>query len=254
MGVAGQLIVQPDRNAWTAAAVERFVAASRAAIEDHGRFLVALAGGSTPRGLYEALAGDAGNAIDWASVVLILGDERCLPLGDPGRNLTMVTEALLAPRSLTSSQVVPLYDGTEPRASLTQARRWLVEMLGGDPSSGPPLQPLDLVLLGLGENCHTASLFPGLPWSLERSAWVVAEYVEVVGQWRLSLTPLVLREAAEIIFLIEGAAKAHAVVSVLEDPVDPTVRPAQAFVDCAQVTWLLDESAARQLPDSLSHL
>ena len=206
-----------------------------------------MAGGNTPRGLYEALAGTAGDGIDWGAVIVVLGDERCLPLGDPGRNLTMATDALLRPRSLEASQIVPLYDGTEPRASLGQARKWLVDHLGGDPESGPPIRPIDLVLLGLGDNCHTASLFPGLPWALDATSWVVAEYVEVVGQWRLSLTPTVLSAAREIVFLIEGSAKASAVASVLEGPIDPLVRPAQAFLGCSQVTWLLDGPAASEL-------
>ena len=159
----------------------------------------------------------------------------------------MATEALLRPRSLEASQIVPLYDGTEPRESLDQATRWLAELLGGDPRSGPPSRPIDLVLLGLGDNCHTASLFPGLPWALDTTSWVVAEYVEVVGQWRLSLTPMVLSGAREILFLIEGAAKASAVASVVEGPIDPMVRPAQAFLGCPQVTWLLDRPAASEL-------
>ena len=103
------------------------------------------------------------------------------------------------------------------------------------------------MLLGLGDNCHTASLFPGLPWALDTTSWVVAEYVEVVGQWRLSLTPMVLSGAREILFLIEGAAKASAVASVVEGPIDPMVRPAQAFLGCPQVTWLLDRPAASEL-------
>ena len=247
MGVAGQIVVEPDGPAWTAAAVERFVEAARTAIEREGRFIVALAGGNTPRGLYEALAGPAGDAIDWGAAIVVIGDERCLPLGDPGRNLTMATEALLRPRSLEASQIVPLYDGTEPRESLDQATRWLAELLGGDPRSGPPSRPIDLVLLGLGDNCHTASLFPGLPWALDATSWVVAEYVEVVGQWRLSLTPTVLSAAREIVFLIEGSAKASAVASVVEGPIDPLVRPAQAFLGCSQVTWLLDRPAASEL-------
>ena len=247
MGVAGQIVVEPDGPAWTAAAVERFVEAARTAIEREGRFIVALAGGNTPRGLYEALAGPAGDAIDWGAAIVVIGDERCLPLGDPGRNLTMATEALLRPRSLEASQIVPLYDGTEPRESLDQATRWLAELLGGDPRSGPPSRPIDLVLLGLGDNCHTASLFPGLPWALDATSWVVAEYVEVVGQWRLSLTPTVLSAAREIMFLIEGSAKASAVASVVEGPIDPLVRPAQAFLGCPQVTWLLDRPAASEL-------
>lgn len=247
MGVAGHVVVERDLAAWTDAAVERFVAAGRSAVEERGRFVVALAGGRTPQGLYEALAGPRGDSHDWGATTFVLGDERCLPAGDPGRNLTMATEALLAPRAIDPTRVLSLYDGSEPRSSVDAAVASLEVLLGGRGTDGPPATPIDLVLLGIGDNCHTASLFPGLPWSLDHQSWVVANYVEVVGQWRLTLTPLVLGDAREVLFLITGAAKAAAVASVLEGPVDPVVRPAQAFLDVAQATWLLDRPAAAAL-------
>ena len=157
----------------------------------------------------------------------------------------MCTEALLGPRQISPSQIFGLSVGGDPRAEEEVAEDALAALLGGVPGEGsPPDTPIDLVLLGLGANGHTASLFPGLSWAWRLEDWVVAEYVEVVGSWRLTLTPLVLSAARQVLFLVEGADKSATVAAVLDGPRDMVVLPAQAFDQATETIWLLDEAAA----------
>jgi len=246
-----QVLVAPSHQDWVDIATEIFVSHARAAIEQRGRFLVVLAGGTTPRALYERLAApDLDAALDWGAVTFLLGDERCVPIDHPDSNLRMVTESLLGPRGIDPAQVVGLSRGGDPRAEEEEAEDALAGLLGGVPGDGaPPDTPLDLVLLGLGANGHTASLFPGLSWAWRLEDWVVADYVEVVGSWRLTVTPLVLCSARQVLFLVEGADKAAAVADVLDGPRDIVVLPAQAIDQAAEVIWLLDEPAAGRRRD-----
>ena len=174
----------------------------------------------------------------------IIGDERCVPPTHPDSNLRMCTESLLGPRRIDPAQVHGLSVGGDPRVEEEVAEDDLADLLGGIPGSGaPPETPIDLVLLGLGANGHTASLFPGLSWAWRLEDWVVADYVEVVGSWRLTLTPLVLCSARHVLFLVEGAEKADAVAAVLDGDRDMVVLPAQALDQAADVVWLIDEAA-----------
>ena len=241
-----QILVAPSHRDWVELATEIFVTHAQAAIEERGRFLVALAGGSTPRALYERLAEpDLDEAVDWRAVTFILGDERCVPITHPDSNLAMCTEVLLGPRQISPSQIFGLSLGGDPRAEEEVAEDALAALLGGVPGEGgPPDTPIDLVLLGLGANGHTASLFPGLSWAWRLEDWVVADYVEVVGSWRLTLTPLVLSAARQVLFLVEGADKSATVAAVLDGPRDMVVLPAQALDQAKETIWLLDEAAA----------
>jgi 6-phosphogluconolactonase len=244
-----QLEVAPDRAAWLAQATDLLASAAAKAIAERGRFTLALSGGSTPRALHEHLAEPAqASLIDWSKAFIVFGDERCVPPSDPGSNYAMAMESLLAPLAIPADQVLRLRGEDEPRAEAVRYAAALEELLEGQSGSGEaPRRPLDLVLLGLGDNRHTASLFPGLRWSLLEDDWVLAEYVEVVGQWRLTLGPSLLASARTTAFLVAGAGKAEAVADVLEGPLDPVVRPAQAITQRTSARWLLDEPAAGRL-------
>jgi 6-phosphogluconolactonase len=241
-----QVLVAPSHDDWVDTAAEIFVTHGRAALERSGRFLVALAGGSTPAALYDRLAQpDLDDALDWSAVTFVIGDERCVPSSDPDSNLGMARSHLLDPRGIAPDRVLGLSTGGDPREEEERAEDALAALLGGTPGDGdPPETPLDLVLLGLGANGHTASLFPGLSWAWRLEDWVVADYVEVVGAWRLTLTPLVLCSARQLLFLVEGASKADSVAAVLDGPRDMVVLPAQAMDQAPEVIWLLDEAAA----------
>jgi 6-phosphogluconolactonase len=197
------LSVHPDAEAAARAAADRVVAAVERARSDRGVAHVALAGGTTPRRAYEILASDA---LDWSNVHLWFGDERCVPPDDPESNYRMVREALLEPAGIPSEQVHPI-DGT---ADPDQAARAYGASLPGR---------LDLALLGLGEDGHTASLFPGDPL-LEDLAPARAVVASKPPPRRITLGLDVLRAARERIILAAGAGKADAVAAVLRGP-DP---------------------------------
>jgi 6-phosphogluconolactonase len=129
-----------------------------------------------------------------------------------------------------------------PREAAEDYEHQLKEFFGSDPPR------LDVILLGMGDNGHTASLFPGLTAVHEQSRWVVAEYVEEVGMWRITLTPYVLNQAREVLFLVAGTAKASMLARVLEGPRNPAALPAQIVRPTpGEVIWLVDAAAAAEL-------
>jgi 6-phosphogluconolactonase len=231
---------------WTAAAVDLFVESAQGALSERGRFVVSLAGGSTPKQVYEAMAADQRvQDLDWSKIVVLFGDERCVPESDPSNNAGMARAALLSHVDLPEENIERMLGELAPLEAARRYEAVLAQLLGGDPGDGQaPDEPIDLSLLGLGGNGHTASLFPGLTWSVLEDRWVIAEYVEVMASWRLTLTPLVLNAARKTVFMVEGAAKQDIVAQVLEGPDDPIVLPSQ---NIKGATWLLDDAAAAGL-------
>jgi 6-phosphogluconolactonase len=233
------VIVLPTKSDVARAAADRIVAAGSEAIAARGRFTIALSGGSTPRALFELLAGDAYRArVDWARTEAFFGDERCVPPDDPASNYRMAREALL---DRVPARVHRMRGEDEPAAAAIAYEREMRELFGATPR-------FDLVLLGMGDNGHTASLFPGLHAVDERERWVVAEYVGEVSMWRLTVTPVVLNAAAEDLFLVAGADKAAMLHRVLEGPRDPAALPAQVVAPRdGRLVWLVDAAAAAAL-------
>jgi 6-phosphogluconolactonase len=238
------VIVLPTKADVTRAAAGRIVAAASAAIAARGRFTIALSGGSTPRALFELLAADPYRAkVDWPHVEICFGDERCVPPDDPASNYRMARQALL---DHVPARVHRMRGEDEPAAAAAAYERELRELFGTTPR-------FDLVLLGMGDNGHTASLFPGLRAVEERERWVVAEYVGEVSMWRLSVTPVVLNAAAEDLFLVAGADKASMLHRVLEGPRDPRALPAQVVAPAdGRLVWLVDAAAAAALKQGSS--
>lgn len=237
-----------DADAVMRAAADRFVARAREATARSGRFTVALAGGSTPRALYRLLAGgpDRGS-VSWENVDFFFGDERAVPPDHPDSNYRMARETLFDPIGAVAERVHRMrgeLPDLEAAAGAYQAE--LARVFG---VSGPGALPaFDLVLLGLGADAHTASLFPATAALDERGRWVAANEVPVLSTSRLTLTPPVLNAAAEVHFLVTGETKAAAVASVLEGPRDPHRFPAQLVeVPHGMVTWFIDGPAAREL-------
>ena len=200
------------------------------AVADRGRASVMLAGGSTPRAVYRHLAQTQG--LPWDKVEIYFGDERAVPPGDPQSNYRMARESLLDAVCIPSSQIhrMPAERHDREAAAEEYARR-LPERL-------------DLIILGLGEDGHTASLFPGSSALSERVRKVLAVVGPQAPLHRLTVTPPVIAAAREKIILVSGAGKAGAVAQALEGSHQPVQCPAQLARDGI---WIMDRAAASGL-------
>ncbi len=235
------------------AAAEEFVHAARAAIGAQGRFTAALSGGSTPKALYSLLASNY-SAFAWNRVFLFFGDERHVPPTDPESNYRMVRESLLAKIAIPAENVfrVPAENPDAAAAASdyeAQLRRFF-ELRSGDQRSGdrPGEFPrFDLILLGLGPDGHTASLFPDSPALDEQSRLVVANWVAKFNTHRITFTFPVLNRAAEVMFLASGADKADMVHQVLEGTNTPPLPSQRVEPSDGKLLWMLDEAAAAKL-------
>lgn len=216
------------------------------AVATRGRFTVALSGGTTPGGVYRVLAGEQyRTTLPWPSVHLFWGDERCVPPTHPESNYRMAAETLLSRIAIPAENVhrIPVeLPPHEAAAAYEQTLRAVFALTGSD------LPRFDLIFLGLGVDGHTASLFPGTPGVREERRLVVAHYVEKLGAWRITLTPPVLNNAAQVVFLVRGVEKAETLSAVLHGPCDPERWPAQLVRPTqGSVLWLVDRAAAGAL-------
>jgi 6-phosphogluconolactonase len=238
-----EVVTLSSREAVTAATADALVDAAATAIAARGRFLLVLSGGSTPKALYELLATPGyATRIDWTRVHVFWGDERCVAPDDRSSNYRMAREALLD-RVPISPEAIHRMRGEDPPEQGAAAYEADLHKVFG---AGPPR--FDLVLLGMGDNGHTASLFPGLTAVRERARWVVAEYVGEVDMWRLTMTPPALNAAVRVVFVVVGADKAPMLSRVLEGPRDVDLLPAQVIVPTDGVlTWMVDAAAAAKL-------
>lgn len=205
-----------------------------------GRFTLGLSGGETPRVLYRILATEYRNAIPWSHVHLFWGDERYVPHDDPHSNYRLVQDALIGDVPIPHDNVHPMpTDFPDPRDA---ARAYEGELRR---TFSAPWPRLDLILLGLGPDCHTASLFPGSPALAEHERWVVDVRAPVDPPVRLTLTLPVLHQAASIFFLVAGADKAAALRRALTGSRDPLVCPAGLVHPASGApVWWVDEAAA----------
>lgn len=210
------------------------------AVRRAGRCALALAGGNTPRGLYRALAGPAGEGIPWHRLHLFWGDERYVPHDDPRSNYGMVRETLLDHVACPPSNVHPVpTSGDDPAA----AAREYESTLGAFFAPGPVR--FDLVLLGLGPDGHTASLFPGSSALDERTRLVAAVTGPDGATQRVTLTPPALRSAEATFFLVAGSKKSGALEALLSGAADPRRHPAAGVLPPGgTVTWWVDREAA----------
>jgi 6-phosphogluconolactonase len=240
------IVICRDPDALARSAAARFIAAGTEAYALHGRFAVALSGGSTPKMMYALLAGpEFSNELDWARVDVFWGDERCVPPDHPESNFRMAKEALLDKIAVPPANVHRMRaeeaPGPAADAYENEIKRFFALQSG-------QLPRFDLVLLGLGEDGHTASLFPGSRVLDERDRLVAAPYAEKLQAHRLTLTLPVINAAARVIFLVAGASKAKVVGEILQagKPADrypaARVRPANG-----DVTWLIDAAAAAEM-------
>jgi len=228
-----------------------FATIAATAIRERGEFVVALSGGSTPRAMYAALAAEPfRSSVDWRQVRVCWSDERCVPPEHESSNYRMARESLLDHVPLPGRNIHRIRGEDDPVAAAAEYERLLRSMFHAPagPPTAMPGRRFDLVLLGLGTDGHTASLFPGAESTSESSQWVRAEYIPAVSAWRVTLTPIVIAAAAEVMFLVSGPAKAEIVRDVIEGAHRPSHLPAQLIMSSAErVRWLLDTSAAQAL-------
>jgi 6-phosphogluconolactonase len=239
--------VYPDAATLTQATAEHFVARAAEAVTARGRFTVALSGGSTPRSTYTLLASDEfAPRVDWPRVHVFWGDERCVPPDHPDSNYRIAREPLLLHVPIPAGNVHRIHGELDPAQAAREYERVLLTVFGGSPGGSPPR--LDLVLLGMGNDGHTASLFPGTAAIHEGERWVVAHHVPRLSAWRVTLTPAVINAAAQVTFLVAGAGKAERLREVLKGSHQPDVLPAQIVSPTGgQLLWLADAAAASRL-------
>jgi 6-phosphogluconolactonase len=235
--------VFPDPQALAEAAARQVVERAQAAIDARGLASIALSGGSTPRDLHLKLASSPlVGQLDWSKLHIFFGDERCVPPDDERSNYRMAFETVLSRVPIPPEHVHRMRGELPPQEAADDCERQLRDFFEQDPPR------LDIILLGMGDNGHTASLFPGLQAVHEQQRWVVAEYVPEVDMWRITLTPVVINLAREVIFLVAGAAKADMLRQVLEGPYAPDERPAQIVKPSpGEVVWMIDAAAAEKL-------
>ncbi|HEV8593482.1 MAG TPA: 6-phosphogluconolactonase [Pyrinomonadaceae bacterium] len=241
--MSSEIIVKRDLEELSEAAADFFVETARTAIDKNGRFTVALAGGSTPKSLYKLLASET--RIDWPRVVFFFGDERNVLHDSPDSNFRMAKETLFDALSIPDSNVFAWNtEISEPEAIADDYR----EKLKGNPvatAPGSDLFPkIDLVLLGMGPDGHTASLFPYTSALDETERSAVANYVEKLDSWRLTLTYPVINNAFNIAFLVSGGEKAEALKNVLDGEYDFHRFPAQGVKPTnGRLIWFVDAAA-----------
>ena len=237
------LHVFPTSAATLHALADYFVAAAGRAVAARGRFVVALSGGSSPRQLYELLAAPAYRGqVAWERVYFFFGDERNVPQTSPDSNYRMAQTALLDPLSITPAQVFAVDTRLPPAEAAAQYDAAVAAFFGDEKAA------FDLVLLGLGDNAHTASLFPHTPVLHEQAAGVQAVWLPVEQVFRITFTAPLINQARAVAFLVYGAGKAEAVHQILELPRDVDQYPAQLICpEGAKAHWFLDAAAAGQL-------
>ncbi|MGA9364034.1 MAG: 6-phosphogluconolactonase [Bacteroidota bacterium] len=235
--------VLPDLEAVSRAAAELLVNQAREAIRDRGQFSLVLSGGHTPRRLYELLSSDPfRDQISWERVHIFWTDERCVPPDDPRSNERMARRSLLDHVPIPPLQIHPIHCTQRVRDAAVEYESLLRTFF----KDGAPR--FDFVLLGLGEDGHTASLFPNTNVLEERERWVAGLYVDEQDLHRITLTVPIINQAAVVAFLVSGASKARILHEVLEGPSDPHRLPAQFIRPISgKLIWLVDEESAMLL-------
>jgi 6-phosphogluconolactonase len=227
------------------AATELFIESAAQAVTERGRFLVALSGGTTPMKLYELLTQSPyREQIDWSHLYVFWGDERCVPVEDLENSYRQAHDVLLSHTPIPLENIHRVHSELEPDAAAINYAITLKRF-----ASAPLDWPrFDLVLLGLGEDGHTASLFPGSDVKVfTPTRAVTAQYQDRPAK-RVTLTPLVFNEARRIIFLVSGGSKAEILANVLNGKHQPEQLPAQRIhpID-GELIWMVDQSAASKL-------
>jgi 6-phosphogluconolactonase len=247
--MAPTVTISKNADALAATAADHILGAAQEAIRSRGRFTIALAGGSTPERTYTLLAQpDRASRIDWSKTFIFFGDERFVPHDDPRSNFGMAQRTLLSKAPIPAGQVFPIpTTGANAAAGAGAYTRTLEQAFSS--ALGGALPRFDMILLGLGDDGHTASLFPGAASLHEAKAWVTWSPPGTLPPPvdRVTFTFPLLNAARQVLFLVAGDKKAVPARDVLEGHPNVTERPAAGVRPTdGTVTWLLDEAAANR--------
>lgn len=233
-----------DAEAVSQAAAREFARCATEAVVAGGKFTVALSGGSTPRRLYQILAEPpCRDLVDWSKVEIFWGDERSVPPDHADSNYRMASEAMLTRLPIPPEHIHRLQAERADRDKAAQDyQNEIAKTFGVDPNGEPPV--FDLVLLGMGPDGHTASLFPGTTGLREMKKWVTPNWVEKFKTFRLTMTRPMINKAREVLFLVAGKDKTAPLQKVFCGPSDPNTYPSQLICPTAGLlVWYLDVAA-----------
>jgi len=240
--------VSADTTELNRAVAQWWLTLSNQAIKTRGSFSVALAGGSTPRGLYEMLSQPPyHDAVDWPNIHIYFGDERSVPLDHGDSNYRMAREALLSKVGIPEQNIHPIYtDPADMERSATDYESVLQSTIALK-SEGIPC--FDLILLGMGDDGHTASLFPETSILQEDTKLVAPVYVDKLATWRVSLTYPVINRAQHIAIVVAGEAKADKLYEIFmtQDKSNPIERIGPE----GELVWYMDTAAAKRIPPTM---
>lgn len=214
-----------------------------ARLQEQPHFSLVLSGGSTPVALYKLLASDDWkHKVDWSRVLLFWGDERYVPLEDERNNAGVAMKTLLDHVPVRDEHVFRMRTDLEPQTAAGLYDQKLQELFGDKAVT------FDLVLLGMGDDGHTLSLFPHNELLEDSTSWVRAAFIEKLDMYRLTLMPAVVNRAAHVVFMVSGAGKANMLEQVIAGEYDPKQLPSQLIQpSLGSLIWYVDEEAAKEL-------
>jgi 6-phosphogluconolactonase len=234
-----EIHVYKDAEAMSVDAAKWIADRITSTLKTKDRFTIALSGGSTPKRLHELLAQPPyKETLSWSQLHIFWGDERAVPFEDSRNNAKMAYDTLLDFVPVPASQIHVMRTDIAPEQSAAEYEKILHEYFDKTPYS------FDLVLLGMGDDGHTLSLFPGMPIVHEAKAWAKAFWLQAQDMSRITLTKTIVNKSACVAFLTAGPAKAHALNEVLRGVYNPDLYPSQEIKPTGELHWFVDEAAA----------
>jgi 6-phosphogluconolactonase len=247
MNMQPDIRVYPDLSSLEDAVAQHFLLAVNQAVQQRARAMIALSGGNTPLGLFKLLGSDVyRKTLPWTQIHFFWVDERCVPETDPESNYGQFKSKVLDPLKIAPSQIHPI-NGNLPAQKAAELYNSELRAVADPDQTWPRF---DWVLLGMGADGHTASLFPYQSTGLQEDQAAIAVQAEYDGRpaERVTLTPLILNAARQLVFMASGTAKATTIREVIRGPFDPIRLPAQRIQPTdGRLVWMLDEAAASQL-------
>jgi 6-phosphogluconolactonase len=231
--------IYPSPQQLFGACADRFMQIAKDAIHQRGQFTVALSGGSTPRGLYNELKSNHAPDAIWRDGYFFVSDERNVALDNPESNMGLAMHTFLNPLNIEARHIFPVMTHMSSLELAARDYEMRIRNQVGDDGR------FDLILLGLGDDGHTASLFPDTAALEEKSRWVVENHVEKLNAWRMTFTFPLINKARHVIFLVQGENKANVVADIYEERKE---YPAgKVYPEEGQLLWFLDEKAGKEL-------